>query len=120
MSKGSVIVVAPLEGPAAYPSRAVASAPYIPGDASLSCERRPGQTTWRGDRKSARAGTLVHRDALDEGGVDLCVGDLVDRVREQIAVHHHEIGVLPDLDRAGDLIEVVHVGRPHREGRERG
>src|SRR5262245_24982836 len=101
-------------------SRAGARAPCRRGSGRYRASAGPAQATTQPDFRSVGAGSLVDGDALDERRVHPRVGDLLGRMGEQVAIEDREIGVLADLDRAGDVVEVVHVRRADRERGERG
>src|SRR5262245_41774107 len=106
MSKGWVIVGS---------SPADARAPERRASGRYRASAGPGQATTRPDLRSGRVGPFVDRDALHEGRVDARVRDLLGRLGEQVAIDDRDVGVLADLDRAGDVVEVVHVRGADRE-----
>src|SRR3954454_18053061 len=55
-------------------------------------------------------GILEDRGAADERPDDACLLDRARAAIEEVAVEDRDIGELADLERAGLVIEVVHVG----------
>src|SRR5262249_10152222 len=88
-----------------------AALPYLPRPCQqvFLCRRPhiiyPGRTPGYALRRRRGAGL-----AGEEGPQDSCLADLVDRRGEEIAVEDDEIRGFADLERAGDLFEVVRVG----------
>jgi HAAS domain-containing protein len=68
----------------------------------------------RRSRDRARLERVVHGLALDESQDDAGVADRAGASIEEITVEDDEVGELAGLDRAGLLLEEVHVGRASR------
>jgi hypothetical protein len=73
----------------------------------------------RGPAGSRRAGPVEDPLPLDEGLLYLRPEQVLRIQVEQVAVEHDQVGVLVHGDRPGDVVEVVHERRVHREAGDR-
>src|SRR5512132_2315690 len=96
--------------------------PSIRGCGQSSCEaaqRFATSSVYPGSRVSSRVRLGEDPPTLDERQLASCLGDLVRRVREEVAVEGGQIRELADLDRARLPVEVVRERGPGREGSDR-
>src|SRR5207237_2688748 len=72
-----------------------------------------------GSRPGSGVACREHPFTFDEGHLAASLGDLLGRMREEVAVDDGQIRALADLDGARLAVEVVHESGPDREGGDR-